>query len=175
MRITEELLSKIYPQSTKSNRLKYVDHLDRFMIEYLINTPIRQQSFLSQIGHESGQLRYSEEIASGKTYEGRIDLGNTEVGDGVRFKGRGLIQITGRTNYLKLSQALSFDFILSPEELSNPMWAVVSACWFWQVYNLNTIADTGDFKKITKIINGGYNGLEDRERLFELSKIYING
>lgn len=173
MNLTVETLKKIYPSSTLNNRLKYVDFLNTYMDQYEINTPIRKQMFLAQIGHESGQLRYCEEIASGKAYEGRKDLGNINPGDGQKYKGRGLIQITGRNNYQKMSKVLSFDFILSPEKLSEPMWAVISACCWWKEHKLNEIADTGDFKRVTKKINGGYNGLEDRLKLYELCKKYI--
>jgi len=175
MILTEEILSKIYPQSTKANRLKYVDYLNEFIISYNINSPIKLQMFLAQIGHESGQLRYCEELASGEAYEGRVDLGNIEVGDGKKYKGRGLIQLTGRDNYLKLSNAFGVDFINNPSLLKEPKWAVKSACWFWESKNLNDISFYGDFKKVTKIINGEYNGLEDRLKLYELAKQYING
>ena len=171
--LTVEILKQIYPQSTESNRLKYVNYLDIYMEEYQINSSIRRQMFLAQIGHESGQLRYSEEIASGKAYEGRKDLGNINPGDGVKYKGRGLIQITGKNNYLKMSKVLSNDFTLYPEKLSEPIWAVISACCWWKEHKLNEIADTGDFKRITKKINGGYNGLADRLKLYELCKKYI--
>ena len=172
--LTVETLKKIYPQSTASNRLKYINYLDIYMEEYQINSSIRRQMFLAQIGHESEQLRYSEEIASGKAYEGRKDLGNINPGDGVRYKGRGLIQITGRSNYQKMSKALSNDFILYPEKLSEPIWAVISACCWWKEHKLNEIADSGDFKRVTRKINGGYNGLEDRLKLYELCKLYID-
>lgn len=175
MILTEEILSKIYPQSTKQNRLKYIGYLNEFIDKYNITTPIRVRMFLAEVGHESGQLRYSEELASGEAYEGRKDLGNIEVGDGKKYKGRGLIQLTGRSNYSELSNAFGVDFINNPSLLKEPEWAVKSACWFWNRKFLNSIADTGDFKKVTKIINGGYNGLEDRLKLYELAKQYING
>lgn len=171
--ITDEILKQIYPSSTPVNRLKYIDHLNRYMEEFEINSNQRKQFFLSQIGHESGQLRYCEEIASGAAYEGRADLGNVNPGDGIKFKGRGLIQITGRSNYFKLSRAFAVNFVMTPELLKDPKYAVRSACWFWKTKGLNEIADTGDFKKVTKRINGGYNGLEDRTQLLELCKQFI--
>lgn len=132
------------------------------MDKYEINTPVRQAAFLAQLAHESGSLKYVRELASGEAYEGRKDLGNNQAGDGVRFKGRGLIQITGRSNYEALSVALNFDFIKEPEKLELPGAAALSAGWFWNKNKLNIIADSGDFKKLTKRINGGFNGLKDR-------------
>lgn len=142
------------------------------MEEYQINTPARQAAFLAQVGHESGQLRYVKELASGAAYEGRSDLGNTEPGDGQRFKGRGLIQITGRGNYLRCSIALFGDdrLIQFPELLEDPTNACRSAGWFWQSHGLNELADAGNFLRITKIINGGTNGFADRSALYVTAK-----
>lgn len=172
--LTNEKLRLIYPQSSQKNRDKYIAFLQYYMNEYEIDTPIRQQMFLAQIGHESGQLLYNKELACGKAYEGRKDLGNIYPGDGVTYKGRGFIQITGRTNYERISKAFNVDFIKNPDLLAQPEWCVRSACWWWKEHGLNQIADSGDFKKATKRINGGYNGLEDRMRLFELCKKYID-
>ncbi len=152
---------------------------------YEINSPIRRLCFLSQLGHESGQLFYTEELASGKAYENNKDLGNTQAGDGVKYKGRGLIQITGRFNYKALSDSFGEDFITHPEKLGGKnvtlctpeqlKYSVLSAGWFWDKRKLNDIADeidihqsidTGNnlvqYKLITKKINGRYNGLTDR-------------
>lgn len=173
MKITNEQLKKIYPNSTQANRDKYLDYINEYAEQFAVNTFERMCAFLAQIGHESGQLFYSEEIASGKAYEGRKDLGNTQVGDGVRFKGRGLIQITGRANYQQISKAFGVDFISNPELLKEPQYAVQSACWWWSNRKLNELADlnTEDrFKKITKIINGGYNGYNDRYKLWMKAK-----
>jgi putative chitinase len=146
---------------------------------------MRQLCFLAQVGHESGGLFYTEELASGKAYEGRKDLGNTQKGDGVKFKGRGLIQITGRANYTKLGKFLGIDLpgnptllggknvtVCTAEQLTN---SALSAGWFWNSRNLNTLADKMNIQKdihdtanmnqfiaITKKINGGTNGLQDR-------------
>ena len=139
MKITNDLLKKLLPQSTEGNRQKYLPYLNKYMQEYEINTPERITAFIAQIGHESAQLRYSEEIASGKAYEGRKDLGNIQPGDGVKYKGRGLIQITGRYNYEKASKALGVDFIKEPELLEQPEWAVKSACWWYQQNVLNKL------------------------------------
>ena len=138
---------------------------------YEINTSRRENAFIAQIAHESGEFRYLRELASGAAYEGRADLGNTEPGDGIRYKGRGLIQITGRANYHLISNDLGVDFISSPELLEQPQYATESAGWFWDQKNLNRLADIGDFVLITKRINGGTNGLLNREEYWNKAKI----
>jgi putative chitinase len=148
----------------------FLDPLNAAMGEFDINTPARQAAFLAQVGHESGQLRYVRELASGQAYEGRKDLGNTEPGDGVRFKGRGLIQVTGRANYLTCGQALHLDLIERPELLEEPLHACRSAAWFWKSRGLNELADVGDFMRITRRINGGTNGMADRQALYIVAK-----
>ncbi len=144
------------------------------MGEFEINTPARQAAFIAQIAHESGQFRYVRELASGAAYEGRVDLGNTMKGDGVRFRGRGLIQITGRANYKACGAALGLDLILYPELLEQPMYACRSAAWFWKSRGLNELADAGDQVKITRRINGGTNGLAERLAYFEIAKKVIS-
>lgn len=139
MKITNDFLKQVMPQSTEANRQKYIEWLNYFMPKYGIDTNKEVAAFIAQIGHESGQLRYVEELASGKAYEGRKDLGNTQVGDGIKFKGRGLIQITGRANYTQLSKDLGEDFVKNPSLLSTPKYAVQSACWFWNKNKLNDL------------------------------------
>lgn len=139
--------------------------LTRAMAEFEIATPPRMAAFLAQIAHESGSLRYVRELADGTAYEGRKDLGNILPGDGQRYKGRGLIQITGRANYKQCSAALFGDgqhLQDYPEILEQPEHAARSAAWFWHSRSLNALADQGAFEKITRLINGGTNGLTDR-------------
>lgn len=167
MNITQEQLKKIYPFARTEKIDTFLPYINEYSDFYEVYDQLRMAAFLAQIGHESGQLRHTEEIASGLAYEGRKDLGNIEKGDGVKFKGRGLIQITGRSNYGILSKDFGIDFIESPEKLKEPEYAVRSAFWFWGKRNLNKYADIPDFKKITRIINGGYNGLADREAIYE--------
>lgn len=144
------------------------------MALWAIDSEARQAAFLAQIGHESGRLVYVRELwgptPAQAGYEGRIDLGNTQPGDGKRFMGRGLIQITGRANYQKVSEALGIDFISSPELLEQPSNAALSAAWFWNAHGLNELADAGDFAMITRRINGGMNGYSDRLALLALAK-----
>lgn len=162
-------LAVIMPYARKRVE-KYHPHLVSVMHEFEIDTPLRVAAFLAQLAHESGELRYVEEIASGEAYEGRVDLGNTEPGDGARFKGRGLIQITGRSNYEACSAALGEDFVSSPELLELPAQACRSAGWYWRSRKLNELADKEDLKRITKVINGGYNGWPDRLKYYERAK-----
>lgn len=164
MPITLDQLRAIMPRA-RSLALVYLVPLNEAMAEFGIDSLARQSAFLAQLAHESGELRYVEELASGRAYEGRADLGNTHPGDGVRFKGRGLIQITGRTNYADCSAALFGDrqvLLEQPERLEEPSLAARSAAWFWASRKLNALADSGDFELITRRINGGLNGLADR-------------
>jgi len=136
--------------------------------KYEINTPLRIAHFMAQTHHESGGFKYAKEIGNDayfKKYEGRKDLGNINEGDGLRFKGRGYIQVTGRANYAALSKDTKIDFLNNPELLEQEANAMISAVWFWNKKKLNILADKDDCKAITKRINGGYNGLADRERL----------
>lgn len=164
---------------------RFLPYISATCDRYLIDTPTRQLCFLAQVGHESGGLYYTEELASGQAYEGRRGLGNTQPGDGKRFKGRGLIQITGRTNYQALGAALSLDLLANPTLLGGKnvdhctpdqlTYAALSAGWFWHKSGLNALADKIQlrnpidegpnldyFRQITRRINGGYNGLTDR-------------
>lgn len=159
--LDEATLLKIMPHA-KSRVQDFLEPLNAAMREFHINTPVRQAAFLAQIAHESGELRYVEEIASGIAYEYRKDLGNTQPGDGMKFKGRGLIQITGRNNYHECGKALGVDLITNPELLETNDLACRSAAWFWASRGLNDLADRGDFERITKRINGGLNGYQER-------------
>lgn len=139
----------------------YLPWLTQFMAEYDINTPLRAAYFLATVAVESGELKYSEEIASGSAYEGRRDLGNTQRGDGTRFKGRGLIQLTGRKNYEAYSRAVGFDFYTTTAKakgVAQPGNAVRSACWFWQTHGLNALADIDNPRAVRRRVNGGLNG-----------------
>jgi putative chitinase len=144
------------------------------MQEFGISTAKRQAAFVAQIAHESGQLRYVCEIASGDTYEGRADLGNTQPGDGPRFKGRGLIQITGKTNYEACGKALGLALIQTPSLLEVPASACRSAAWFWQTHGLSELADVDKFGAITKRINGGFNGIDERLAYWLIARKMVN-
>lgn len=150
---------------------EWLPHIEAAMAEYDINTAVRQAAFLAQIGHESGGLHWVVELwgptPAQKRYEGRADLGNVQIGDGFRFRGRGILQTTGRYNYEKTGEALGVDLIASPEKLGQAELAARSAGWYWKTKGLNELADAGDFERITKRINGGLNGYADRMALHE--------
>ena len=173
---SEAKLHGIMIHATAANITKYYNALNQKMAENGINTPLRQAHFLAQIAHESGELRYSEEIASGEAYEGRADLGNTQPGDGKRFKGRGLIQLTGRSNYKRYGDARGKDYTTDDTAkllAIEPNTGVDVSCWFWTEHDLNTLADADNVMEVTKRINGGYNGLEDRKAKLARAKFFL--
>ena len=157
---------------------KWALPITRAMLRFGIDTPARQAAFLAQIGHESAGLRHVREIwgptPAQLRYEGRKDLGNTVAGDGKRFMGRGLIQITGRHNYAQAGRALELPLLQAPELLEQPQNAAHSAGWYWSSRNLNRFADSGDFRGLTRAINGGYNGMDDRLRLWDMAKAALS-
>lgn len=138
---------------------------ERAMMEAGITTQKRARHFLAQVLHESGRLRYFEELASGEAYEGRLDLGNTRRGDGRRYKGRGPIQLTGRNNYRNAGRALGLNLELTPNLAAQHAVGWRVAGWFWSSHGLNGLADTDDIEAVTRRINGGLNGLTDRRTL----------
>lgn len=162
---------------TRYTAARWAVPLDAACVKYAINTPARMAAFIAQIAHESGCLIYVRELwgptPAQQRYEGRRDLGNTMAGDGFKYRGRGLIQITGRANYRRLSQALGVGFESAPELLEQPAWAAESAAWYWTEHGLNELADRETelaFKQITKKINGGLNGYAQRLALWERAK-----
>jgi putative chitinase len=148
----------------RTNAAKFIDIIDNVIAEFNITN---KAMFLAQIGHESGGLKYLREIwgptPAQSRYEGRLDLGNIYPGDGVKYKGRGLLQVTGRANYTKVGKGLNLDLVNHPELLEEPINAVRSAAYFWVTNGLNGITDV---QKATKRINGGYNGLIERTALY---------
>ncbi|WP_204127572.1 glycoside hydrolase family 19 protein [Pseudomonas ogarae] len=174
MPLTQAQLLCILPNAG-ANAGVFAPVLNTAMGRYQIIGPKRVAAFLAQVGHESGQLRYLRELGNdaylSKYDTGRLAarLGNTpEVdGDGQKFRGRGLIQITGRANYRACGEALGLDLVAEPVLLERPQWAAHSAAWFWSSRGLNPLADSGDFDTITQRINGGQNGAADRRALYE--------
>jgi len=173
MIITPQQLKTISPH-TPDNRIDtFIHHLNVYMPEYGIDTVNEAASFLAQVLHESGGLKWLREIwgptAAQSKYEGRADLGNVVHGDGKKFMGRGLIQLTGRANYTKMSKDMFGDnrLLEMPDLLSTAECAVKSACIYWQWRKMDLIDDDLDIRAETKKTNGGYNGLTQRQQYFD--------
>ncbi len=162
------------------DRMKYkpkqkdlLDALNIAMEEAEINTPLRTAAFMSQVTHETGAFKYFVEfgsIAYFNKYQGRSDLGNIYPGDGYRFRGRGFIQVTGRYNYTKCGSALGLDLVKNPDMAAELITGARIAGWYWKTRGLNTPSDAGDIYRVTKLINGGYNGIDDRKKWYEKCK-----
>lgn len=163
---TELSIDKLKGKVPDSVLKEIVEIADKFNI----TTNLRLAHFLSQCAHESGNWKYKLEIASGRAYEGRKDLGNTEAGDGVRFKGRGYIQLTGRANYHKFSKFIGEDCVANPDLVATK-YPLASAAYFFNSNKLWSICDLGAtdeiVTRVTKRVNGGANGLSDRLKHFK--------
>lgn len=143
--VTIQQLKRLAPYA-RTNRLRdLIGPINEALTHYEINTPLRIAAFLAQTAHESGSFNYLTEIASGRAYE-------------------------GRNNYKRYTGLLKINFLTNPEWLGTPYGAVQSAACFWQTHGINQYADVGDFKRITKIINGGYNHLEERQTFYERAR-----
>jgi predicted chitinase/LysM repeat protein len=173
--VSMQQLRSIMPNLSEARAQQMLPPLNAAMAEAGINTPRRQAAFLAQLAHESGEFRYMEEIASGAAYEGRTDLGNTQPGDGVRFKGRGPIQLTGRSNYRAAGQALGIDLENNPTRAADPDVGFRTAAWFWNSRNLNQYADAKNFDAITYRVNGGYNGKASRDAYYARALQVLGG
>lgn len=170
----EEKLEGILIHAAAASTARFFAPMLAAMQSASIDTALRQAHFLAQVGHESAELRYTEEIASGAAYEGRKDLGNAQPGDGVRFKGRGLMQLTGRTNYATFGKFIGQDLLAHPEWVTtDPRLAVDVATWFWTKHDLNALADADDIRAITHRVNGGENGLDDRKAKLARAKWFL--
>jgi putative chitinase len=160
--LTDDILKKIMPHASKAKRQTALPLLTQTALAYNITTERRLAAWLATIAQESGELQFQEEIASGAAYEGRLDLGNTQKGDGKKFKGHGRIQITGRgnhtayTKFLKNKGHLPFvDFVAEPKKLATEPYATDAAGWFWSILKkLNGLADAGDFLTTQIRVNG---------------------
>lgn len=201
MKITPSHLVAIMRCQDATARL-WADPLNNACERFEINTPLRIAAFLAQVGHESGRLsrvienlNYSAEGLQ-KTWPSMFDanlaaeyarkperianavynarMGNTAPGDGWKFRGRGLIQITGKSNYIACGAALQLDLLTHPELLERPQHAAMSAAWFWDSMNLNALADAGDIQNIGSLINTGRrgrvpHGAEERKALYQVA------
>lgn len=175
--LTDAQLQQIMPRLAAAKRALYLPHLNVAMLAYGIDGALRTAAFMAQLAHESGEFRWMEEIWGPTDAQRRYEppselarrLGNTQPGDGKRFKGRGPIQITGRYNYEKYGALLGIDLATDPAQAATPAVAFATAGLYWQKNGLNELADLRDFVAITKRINGGTNGLADRQRYYALA------
>ncbi len=171
--LTPEILKRIVHRLDNDKAQEVAEALDPAMEWADITTPEREAAFIAQVAHESGGFQYMRELGPDSyfdRYEGREDLGNTEPGDGLRFKGRGYIQITGRYNYTQAGADLDLDLVNQPEMAETPQVAAYIAAWFWNRKDLNRFADSGDFITLTRRINGGLNGLANRKSYWARAK-----
>lgn len=188
--LSYDLIKKIVPSIKVAYLKPFVDTFNANSEKYGITSQRRFAAFISQVAHESDGFKTTKEYASGAAYEGRKDLGNIYKGDGVRFKGRGFIETTGRTNYGDTSNHLFGDknkLLKNPELLEDPINATLSAMYFWKKHGLNEIADKPDnwtiktkkkgtlnkFQYVTYIVNGGQNGLTQRAGYWEKAKTLL--
>lgn len=181
--LTPDQLRRIMPNLPAAKAETLLPHLNSAMAEFGIDTLLRTAAFAAQLAHESGEFRWMEEIwgptSAQKRYEPQTDLsqrlGNTEAGDGLRFKGRGPIQLTGRANYARFGGLLGIDLVGAPEQAAAPEVAFRIAALFWKNRGLNELAEAGDFREVTRRINGGFNGFDDRVRYYERAKSVLAG
>jgi putative chitinase len=168
--ITKEVLKEIAPRSNDKIISDLEKYFDVHMANFGVDTYLRVCHFIAQCAHESDSFKTLEEYASGAAYEGRRDLGNTQPGDGRRFKGRGIIQLTGRFNYRDAGKRLGYDLENNPLLALQPEISVLTALDYWKTRNLNQWADRDDVATVTRRINGGLNGFSDRKMYLERAK-----
>ncbi len=171
--ITRDMLKRIAPNSKEEIIAPLVQFLNQYMPQYGVNTHLRVCHFLAQAAHEAASFRTLREFASGSAYEGRKDLGNTQRGDGVRYKGRGIFQLTGRANYRTIGAKIGMDLENNPELAASPEVSVLTALEYWKSRNLNKWADEDNVERITRLINGGLNGFDDRKKYLARCKQVI--
>jgi putative chitinase len=176
-------LQKLFPTCPHLRLVGLAPHLNAAMHEFDITTPAREAAFLAQIGHETSDLRHLQELwgptEQQKKYEPpsplATRLGNVMPGDGLRFRGRGAVQLTGRQNYQRASKFFNVDFESEPRKVASADYAFRVAGWYWQIKDLNALADAGDFAEITRRINGGTTGERDRNARFMAALDVLGG
>ncbi len=171
--ITQTILRKLCPQSKTSIIKDVADYFVDYAPKYGVISDLRVCHFMAQAGHETDNFQTLEEYASGSGYEGRSDLGNVYQGDGVRYKGRGIFQLTGRSNYITFGNLIGVDLVNNPEMAEDPKISVQTALEYWKNRDLNKWADRDDIETITKRINGGLNGYPHRKELYARMKVLI--
>jgi putative chitinase len=198
-------LQKIFPKTTVETLSKYVEPLIKVFKTYEINTSLRQAHFLAQIGHESGGFNFTKEnlnysadallkvfpkyfnadsaasharnpqMIANRVYSNRMGNGDVASNDGFTYRGRGLIQLTGKTNYTAFGKAVGLDLAKVVPYLETPEGAAMSAGWFWDTNKLNAKADADNIQSVTKTINGGTNGMDDRMAILARAKAALIG
>lgn len=176
MKISESEIRRIMGSAPNNRVVEFVESFNKYAETFGINTPLRAAHYIAQVAHETGELKWTQELSSGAQYEGRKDLGNTQKGDGKRFKGRGYLQLTGRANYQKYANSgyCNGDLMSHPEWLAKQPGCQKSAMWFWMTRGLNELADFDKAEAITKRINGGTNGLAQRLYYLRKAKSILN-
>lgn len=176
MKITREQLYKIIGDYNRVDR--YLHYINKYLDVFEINTPLRASHFIAQCCHETAGFKFMKE--QGKVnYFLKYDkgslakmLGNTKKGDGWKYRGRGFLMLTGRANYQSYQNSgyCKGDIMSNPELLEGQNGSVKSGMWWWFIHGLNELADKDDIVKITKKVNGGLNGIDDRKNWFEICK-----
>lgn len=169
--LTKQQAEAIFGNPIYENELK---DLNACLSRYQINTATRMRHFISQIAHESGGLRWMKELDDGSYLEGRDDLGNVNPGDGPKYKGAGVIQLTGRANYQAFSQSIGDPRIMEGCEYVAQTYPFTSAGFWWDNNDMNALCDRGaTVEDVTLRVNGGYNGLDDRQYFYDKAEQVI--
>ena len=177
--ITVELLRKIMTQLKLTKAEAYIDPLNRAMAEFNITTRLRVSAFIAQLAHESMEFLYMEEIASGRAYDITVnpkkakELGNTHPGDGRRYKGRGPIQLTGRSNYRRAGNDLGLNLEGNPTIVATPSVGFRVAGWYWKTRDLNTYADAKNFWDLTYRINAARKHYSNRKMYYDRALVVL--
>jgi putative chitinase len=171
MEISALQLQRVMIYARASRVMDLSPHLNASLPEAQVTTPLRAAMYLGQLGHETMSLRFLEEVWGPTPEQIRYDkntrLGNTEPGDGHRFRGRGAIQLTGRANYAKAAAALHLPLLDEPDLAALPEYAFLVSAWYWRAHDINRYADKGNIEEATRLINGGLNGIQERCRYYD--------
>lgn len=171
--VTREHLLHLAPTANAMLIAGIADRFDELAEDHAVTTRLRICHFLAQAAHETDGFRTLEEYGGPAyfiRYEGRRDLGNAQAGDGIRYHGRGIFQLTGRANYRRFGQLLGLDLEAEPERAKEPAISLRVAFAYWTERAINAAADADDSERVTKLINGGRNGLAERTRYLARAK-----
>lgn len=174
MPITVQVLKNLCPYGKSGLIDEVVDNFNKLAPNFSVTSDLRVCHFFAQAAVETDWFKTLQEYASGAEYEGRSDLGNVNPGDGVRYKGRGIFQTTGRYNYSDTGKKMGIDLLSDPQKLLEPKNAVLSALIYWRDHKIESMADADDVYAVTRAINGGYNGINERRRALDVLKATLN-